>query len=165
MKSKIVLIVLFLLAAILLSSCGGPGAAGNVFDAREIEAGDQVAGLTVEDVQVYPGFDPEDEDNYLATVKFSGRITISGKFISYEDQPLLGRSILFYPDEASRDLIPRLPHDAGEAWFQFENYQAAAGLLGGPGSEGEATVIIDSYTINYSMEVVHTADIIEVVEK
>jgi hypothetical protein len=130
-----------------------------------LEVGDQVVGMTVEYIEIYPGLDPENEGNYLATVKFSGKISISGNYISHEDQPLLGRSVLFYPSEDSKDLLPRLSHDTGEVWFQFENYPAAVGLLGEPGSEGKATIVIDNYTINYSMEVVHTAQVIEVIEK
>jgi hypothetical protein len=138
----------------------------NLFDARDIKSGDTIAGMKIEFVDMEPGPDPNNEDNYFAIVKFSGNLELSGKYISYSDQPLLGRSIIFYPDKESANLIPRLTQDMSEGiWFVFENYNEAIGLLSQPDSGGTATIIIDNYTINYALEVVHTAYIVEVLEK
>jgi hypothetical protein len=140
--------------------------ASNIFDAREISIGDGIGGLIVKEVNIEPGSDPNNEDIYYAIVKFNGTLEISGKYISYSDQPLLGRSIIFYPDGNSQNMIPRLKHDnVEEIWFALENYDKAVELLSPPDSEGNATIIIENYTINYTLEVVHTAEIVKVIDK
>lgn len=140
--------------------------ASNIFDAREISVGDNIGGLIVEEVNIEPGADPNNEDSYYAIVKFSGTLKISGKYISYSDQPFFGRSIIFYPDDNSKRLVPRLKQDAaGQNEFVFENYEKAVELLSPPNSEGNATIILDNYTINYTLEVVYTADIVKVLNK
>ena len=138
----------------------------NLFDARDVSNGDIITGMKIVSVNVYPGSDPDNKDNYFATVKFSGKLELSGKYISYSDQPLLGRSVIFYPDNKSANLIPRLNQDTiQEVWFLIENYEEAIEILSEPDSEGNATIIIDNYTINYTLEVVHTAQIISVPDK
>jgi len=122
--------------------------------------------MTVKAVNIEPGLNPSDKNNYFATVKFTGKTKLYGRFVSYANQPLLGRSVWFYPDEKSRKLVPRLNLDnTAEPWFVFDDYESASKMLNPPESEGSATIIIDNYIINYSLEVVHTARLVEVVKK
>lgn len=161
------LFIMVLIASLFLLSCAGcskEGSGSNIFDARNIELGEVISGMVVESVEVFPA-SGQDEDVYLATVRFRGEASISGRYISHADQPLLGRIVLFYPDEASLKMLPRLSQDTGQFWLQIENYGDALRLLGAAGAEGQATIIIDEYTINYSLEVVHTAKIRQVTEK
>ena len=138
----------------------------NLFDAREVSAGDTVSGLEIISLSVEPGPDLNNEENYFAIVKFSGKLKLTGKYISYSDQPLLGRSIIFYPDKESSNLIPRLKHDLSDTvWFVFENYTEAFELLSQPDSEGNATIIVDNFTINYTLEPINTVNIAGVINK
>jgi hypothetical protein len=162
-KKRILFLFLFLciFSAFLLSSCK---AQTNIFDARKIEKGEIIAGMTVEFVQVYPSDNPQNPETYMAIVRFSGEKELKGTLYHYSDQPLLGRSIVFEMAEDALDLLPRLDIDPDSDWFVIENYDYAATLLEPADSQKEASILIDHYTINYFMEVVHAADLIEIIQ-
>lgn len=131
----------------------------NLFDARKVKAGDQVAGLTVCKVEVH---NASDED-YDAYVDFEGKVTISGTFKHNIDDEFLDHEISFNVDEESVDMLPKLAHDQRYVWFMFMNHDEAEKALGTPGTEGKATVTIENYSIKYAhTEIWNTADLAEV---
>ncbi len=136
----------------------------NIFDARKIEKGDIISGLKVEFIEVYPSDNLQSPESYMTIVKFSGKKELSGTLYHYSDQPLLGRSILFEISDSSLARLPGLDKDTASDWFMIENYDDAVKFLEPADSQKEASIIIDRYTINYSFEVVHTADPVEIIE-
>lgn len=130
----------------------------NIFDARKVKAGDQVAGLGIAKVEVH---NASDED-YDAAVSFEGEVTVSGTFKHNKDDEFLDHEISFVVDEESADLLPKLAHDQRYVWFMFTNHDEAEKAFGAPGSEGKATVTIKNYCINYAhTEVWNTAELVK----
>jgi len=141
-------------------SLGQEETSSQVFDARQANPGDKIGSLTIEEINIEDN--PNSSNQYYATVKFSGNLQLSGKYISYSDQPLWGKAIIFYPDQESQQLLPKLDQDpSGPEGLLLENYEEAAELLSPPDSEGQAEIIIENYTINYALEVAYTAHITE----
>lgn len=130
----------------------------NLFDARKVKAGDQVAGLRVTKVEVHNAAD----DDYDAYVDFEGEVTISGTFKHYLNDDFLDNEITFNVDEKSAALLPMLAHDQRNVWFMFMNRDEAEKELGAAGTEGKATVTIKNYSIKYAhTEIWNTADLIK----
>jgi hypothetical protein len=130
----------------------------NLFDAREIEVGDQVAGLKVVNIEVQNG----EEEDYDAYVSFEGEATVSGTFKHNLDDEFLDHEISFKVDEEGSDLLPKLAHDERDVWFMFMNHDEAEKALGAAGTEGAATVTIRNYSINYAhTEIWNTADLVK----
>lgn len=130
----------------------------NLFDARKVKAGDQVAGLKVNKVEVH---NASDED-YDAYVSFEGEVTISGVFKHNLNDEFLDNEISFMVDDKSVELLPMLAHDQRNVWFMFMNHDEAEKSFGAPGTEGKATVTIKNYSINYAhTEIWNTADFVK----
>lgn len=135
-----------------------PSEETNLFDARKVKAGDQVAGLKISKVEVH---NASDED-YDAYVTFEGEVTVSGSFKHNLDDEFLDHEISFTVDEASAAVLPRLAHDQRNVWFMFMNHDEAEKAFGVPGTEGKATVTIKNYNINYAhTEIWNTADLVK----
>lgn len=163
MVKKTILFLLLLLCIFpvsLLSSCRNQT---NVFDARKIEKGDSVSGMMVEFVAMCASDNRQDPETYMSIVRFSGKKEVKDTLYYYSDPPLLGRSIVFEIAEDALDLFPRLDIDPDSDWFVIENYDYAATLLEPADSQKEVRILIDHYTINYSMDIVYAADIIEMI--
>ncbi len=134
----------------------------NLFDARKVKPGDQVAGLTVSKIEVNNAGD----EDYDANVDFEGEVTISGTFKHNLNDEFFDHEITFNVDEESAALLPKLAHDQRYVWFMFMNHDEAEKLLGAPGTEGKATVTIKNYSIKYAhTEIWNTADLVRVDEK
>jgi len=131
----------------------------NLFDAREIKNGDEIAGLKVVNIEVSNG----EEEDYDAYVDFEGEITVSGTFKHNLDDEFLDNEISFRVDEESAEKLPKLAHDQREVWFMFMNHDEAEEALGAAGTEGKATVTINNYSIKYAhTEIWNTADLVRV---
>jgi hypothetical protein len=137
--------------------------AENLFDAREVKAGDVMAGMTV--VSVETG-EPYRDSEYPARVQFSGPVTLSGEYTCYpEDHEFLAGLVAFKVDPAEEEKLPRLKHDERYPWLVFSN-QEAARIFGPPGGQGQAKVVIDRYQIHYApSEVYNQAELVEVVQE
>lgn len=134
----------------------------NLFDARKVQIGDQVAGLAVSKVEVH---NASDED-YDAYVDFEGEVTVSGTFKHNLNDDFLDNEISFKVDDESAALLPKLAHDQRYVWFMFMNHEVAEKALGAPGTEGEATVTIKNYSIKYAhTEIWNTADFVRADKK
>jgi len=66
------------------------------------------------------------DDRY---VYYEGNLTLSGKYREYNQANLLGEMLCFYPDEASEALIPREAEDTRQAWFCFDDQEAAKAMF------------------------------------
>ncbi|HYE83208.1 MAG TPA: hypothetical protein VEG39_13715 [Clostridia bacterium] len=130
----------------------------NLFDARKVKVGDQIAGLKVNKVEVH---NASDED-YDAYVDFEGEVTVSGDFKHNLDDAFMDHEISFTVDEESKALLPKLAHDQRYVWFMFMNHDEAEKAFGAPGTEGKATVTIKNYSIKYAhTEIWNTADLVK----
>jgi hypothetical protein len=130
----------------------------NLFDARKVKAGDQIAGLSIKKVEVH---NASDED-YDAYVSFEGEVTISGSYKHNKNDEFLDHEISFRVDDESVALLPTLAHDKRYVWFMFMNHDEAEKAFGAPGTEGKATVTIKNYGINYAhTEIWNTADLVK----
>ncbi len=134
----------------------------NLFDARKVKSGDQIAGLKVSKVEVH---NASDED-YDAYVDFEGEVTLSGTFKHNLNDDFLDHEISFKVDEESEALLPKLAHDQRYVWFMFMNHDDAEKALGAAGTEGKATVTIKNYGIKYAhTEIWNTADLVSADKK
>ena len=134
----------------------------NLFDARKVKTGDQIAGLKVSKVEVH---NASDED-YDAYVDFEGEVTLSGTFKHNLNDDFLDHEVSFRVDKESEALLPKLAHDQRYVWFMFMNHDDAEKALGAAGIEGKATVTIKNYGIKYAhTEIWNTADMEKVENK
>lgn len=130
----------------------------NLFDARKVNAGDQVAGLKISKVEVHNAGD----EDYDAYVGFEGEVTISGSFKHNLNDEFMDHEISFMVDEEAAAVLPKLAHDQRNVWFMFTNHDEAEKVFGAPGTEGKATVTIKNYSINYAhTEIWNTADLVK----
>lgn len=129
----------------------------NVFDAKQVKIGEQVAEMEIIALEVF---------EYAARVEFSGEATVTGEYKHHEDDEFLAGEIAFKVADESMKQLPKMTDDERYLWFVFANKETAEAAFGPPGSEGQATVIIQQYTINYApTEVWNTAKLIKVIEK
>jgi hypothetical protein len=134
----------------------------NLFDARKVKVGDQVAGLSITKIEVNNANDAD----YDANVDFEGEVTISGTFKHNLNDEFFDHEITFKVDDESADLLPKLAHDQRYVWFMFMNHDEAEKLLGAPGTEGKATVTIRNYGIKYAhTEIWNTAELVKADKK
>src|SRR5690606_5662483 len=108
----------------------------------------------------------EEAPSFGANVQFSGVVTVQGTYHYQPEHEFLGNEISFKVDDESLTQLPKLIQDERYIWFTFENQEEAITLLDiseQEKSEGEATVIIDNYKINYApTEIWNTATLIQV---
>ncbi|MGE5630701.1 MAG: lipoprotein [Caulobacteraceae bacterium] len=134
----------------------------NLFDARKVNVGDEVAGLKIVKVEI----PSRTEKDYDAYVSFEGEVTVKGTYKHNQDDEFLDHEISFHVDAESAGKLPKLAHDERNVWFTFMNHDEAEKAFGPPGSEGEAEIIIRNYSINYAhTEIWNTAELVKVVQK
>ncbi|MCG0239375.1 MAG: hypothetical protein L6E13_09275 [Firmicutes bacterium] len=109
--------------------------------------GDTVGGLRV--VRMEGAYLDEDRTLFSGIIEFSGEVTLSGTYIHYPpEEEFVGGQVCFDQlDEASLARLPRARGDERYLWFCFTNREEARQALA-PAGVGEATVVIDGYTIN-----------------
>jgi hypothetical protein len=89
-------------------------------------------------------------------VKYSGNITVTGRFERRTDDEMIGDVLCFFPEGKTTNLIPRGKNDKRIPWFCFENQTDAQTLLrvagvpkkGSCGFSGRATVAVSSYVVD-----------------
>jgi len=115
----------------------------------DIRVGDTVGGMRV--VRMEGVHLDEDRNNPDGIIGFSGEVTLSGTYVHHppEDEFLGGMVCFDQLDEASLARLPRARGDDRYLWFCFRNVQWAREALA-PAGVGEATVVIDEYTIDLS---------------
>ena len=89
-----------------------------------------------------------DSSGWTGSVDFSGTVTLTGRYRPHPEAPDVG-ALCFYPDSVSAEQLPRFPNDQRTSWFCFTNTDEAELSLGGPGREGEATIVINEFNYLY----------------
>ncbi|MDP2812472.1 MAG: hypothetical protein Q8O32_02150 [bacterium] len=131
----------------------------SLFDVTTAKVGDIVAGMTIKKINPFnSSFSSLTVDN--AKVVFSGRATISGKYL-YND--MLGQFCIDNIDANSQIYLPKINGDTRSASFCFSNKEEANSSLKTYQDSDSMTVIMDDYTIiSYPSEVVNMAKFISV---
>ncbi|MBT9259711.1 MAG: hypothetical protein KM310_08155 [Clostridiales bacterium] len=178
--------MILMAAALMLGACGSPAGPAptptategeapaeappsprtdpsNVVPAKDLRPGDTVAGLTVTEVSYYE--EQPESGTFGAVVSFAGEVTVTGRYVH---QPLenefSGGEVCMDVDSSTEDRLPRLEGDNRSLWFCFTNRDEAAAYLA-PDGIGEATVVIDDYTIDYRpTETWNRATLVKVVD-
>ncbi len=139
-----------------------------LFDAREVNVEGKIAGLTIEEISDFRER-PGSEQEYSVRVRFSGEVTISGKYVfSRVDDDLAPNiqpnPIVFFPDDDSVAKLPRLKTDSRTPSFILLDVEKLR-VFGWPGDTGRATITITDYCINFSpsCEGVNSAKLVSVV--
>ncbi len=118
--------------------------------------GDQVGEMTITFIERF-------FDDYI-WIGFNGKATVTGRY-AYTDDALMGEFISFHADTAQEGKIPKMLEDERDLWFSFSNHDFAHETFGPVGSTGQATIVIDSYFIDYTpTEAYNTAELLEVIE-
>lgn len=92
---------------------------------------------------------------------YEGDVTVSGRYEYYANAPFLGDQLCFYPDEATKNLIPRVDGDDRDVWFCFwkEDQENSLKLFGIDAKavlrnsniesvSGKATIRISNYVVD-----------------
>jgi len=133
----------------------------NPFDCQEAKRNDTVAGMKIISI---------DYGSYYknicgANVEFSSKVAITGTYEHWSKDEYFGDCVVFYPDENSKNKLPKMISDNRIIWFTFTNYKEAVQAFGSKGSEGIATIVINNYHIIwYETEVSNTAKLVEVLQ-
>jgi hypothetical protein len=140
----------------------------HLFDAREVDVEDEIAGLTVEEISDFRER-PGEEQEYSVRVRFSGEVTISGKYVfsQVDDRSApntQSNPIVFFPDDESVAKLPWLKTDSRTPSFVLLDVEKIR-VFGWPGDIGKATITIKDYCINFfpSCEGVNSAKLMCVV--
>ncbi len=105
---------------------------------------------------------------YRGLYTFSGKITVTGRYIYYEKDAGILNDIVCLDNIRESDVkkFPKFADDERDVWFCFSNQELAKKLFGPEGSSGQATIEIDNYTIDMmESEVWNTAELIRVINK
>jgi hypothetical protein len=121
-----------------------PAQAGRDFG--RLAPGDTVLGLGVVAVEVAP--ESVDSFGWMGSVRFSGRVELSGNFRPHPEFPDV-RELCFYPDAPSAARLPRFPNDARTSWLCFANQEEAQRRLGALPAAGSATVVVEDFDYIY----------------
>lgn len=142
------------------------------FRLMDIKVGDKVGDMTVASIAPFDGAagtDPTAMHVSNISIKFSGETTLTGV---YEYQALnpatnSGELVCFSDlDEASQNKIPNILWSDRPNRFCFSNQDLAKENFQPSGSSGDATIVIDDYTVNKTpQQVVDVARLVRVVEK
>lgn len=142
-KKGLIIIVSFL----VLASCSTQQAKQeqHVFQAESIKVGDVILGWTVDSIDLNNNL-----GEYYGRISFSGSQTLTGKYeyIGSEHE-FMSNTIMFYPDEDSDRLLPKMDHDERYTFFELLVTDETREQFGEPGSEGLITVKIKDYIIDY----------------
>ncbi|MFC0214486.1 S-layer homology domain-containing protein [Paenibacillus chartarius] len=131
-----------------LQSVSTGGLQPNEMDPLTAKVGDQVAGWTIASIEttLY-----EDGALMSAIVNFEPReVTVSGFYQNMPDGSEFFDGIIFTPDAASDQVIPKLrigQHTVGDR-FLFRSEEAEAAFLP-QGSKGKATIVISGFSYHY----------------
>jgi beta-lactamase regulating signal transducer with metallopeptidase domain len=146
----------------------------NLFDPRKVSVGDSIVGLTITDIPDIREYGWLESDFPSAIVEFKGEVTLTGRYFcdSVEEQKISGH-VKFHPDphfvvdDESSARLPRIDGDMRMVGFTIANYEDALELLGPPGYDVQATIVIDDYMIrrHNSSEGGNFARLVRVVEK
>lgn len=132
----------------------GPGIR---FDASALRAGMRVGELTVESLTVRRAID----SSWVGTARFSGELTLSGRFVSHPDSDI--RALCFEADSASAARMPRWGGDSRRPWLCFEK-AGTKPTPPVPPFDVQATVVIDRFTIHRGLsDEVNSARLLRVV--
>lgn len=140
----------------------------NKFKFDKIKTGDIVVGMVIKFIKPFSKelLTPTEND---VTIGFSGKITVSGEYHYYGDDPsgFLSNTVCFDNlDEQSQTKIPKMIGDDRNIWFCFSNQELARNLFNPQGASGMATIVIDDYVINIlPAEVTNTAKLIKIISK
>lgn len=138
-----------------------------LFDGKDVKVGDQIAGMEVVSVDAN---DPQDTDTQTFSFhgEFSGKKTISGKFIQNEEDALLNDLLIFIVDDAMEHQLPKLENDDRYVWFAFKNNEEAIKMYEenfGEKDEATATIELDHYHIHYApSDVYNEATLLRIVQ-
>jgi hypothetical protein len=102
------------------------------------------------------------DSTWVGLARFRGQIELSGRTITHFDADLRHESVCFEADSASAARLPRWLHDKRRSWFCFANPQDAARALGPPGTEVDASIIIEDLVIHRGLsDEVNSAHFVE----
>lgn len=126
----------------------------NEFRLMDIKPKDKVGGMEI--ISIAPFSVAEGDDSATVqvrnvSIKFSGETTLTGTYENGELNPAIGSSGLVCMrdlDEASKQRIPNLLWSDEMNGFCFSNQDFAKQSFAPAGSTGEATVVVDDYTVN-----------------
>jgi hypothetical protein len=102
--------------------------------------------MRIEGIDVLP--ESADSTGWMGSVDFSGTVTLTGRYRPHPEAPAVP-ALCFYPDSVSAAQLPRFPNDERTSWFCFTNTADAEAAFGGPGGEGEATIVINEFYYLY----------------
>ncbi len=132
---------------------------GNIF--IDPKVGDFVVGMEITEAKM------SKEPVYTGTVSFKNEVTVKGTY-RYDPLHEFLDGIMFIVDEESLPFIPKLAWDERMVWFAFGNDREARNWLGvtdGVAQEGQSTIVIDEYQINYMLtEIWNMAKLVKVIE-
>lgn len=139
----------------------------NEFDPAVIRVGDVVAGMTVTSVDYR-----NDGQIITAHIEFRGQVTLRGHFTHTGSDPDAGFTAASHKvfihdlDEASLARLPHMIGDPRSVGFALANAEDVAKDAFGPeGAGGQATIVIDSYRINFEpTEAFDTATLLKVID-
>lgn len=130
-------------------------------DPAVIGVGDTLAGLAITQQELTR----DSEGQWVGTVRFAGEVTLTGRYHPHFDFPEV-RATCFEADDSSAVRLPRVDGDDRRVWFCFDNADEVARSLGPPGTSGDATIVIDSYTTNrYFTDAVDGARLVRVIAR
>lgn len=133
----------------------------NFFDIKKAKIGDQIMGMKIKDITV------KEDPHLIAQVKFAGQLTLTGRYEHFP-KDVFPSGVCFIPNRESYFQLPSFSTDGSHGIFCFNNSDAAEKELGGVGSTGKATIVIDNYEINHHLQsgnAIDRADLIRVVKK
>lgn len=140
-----------------------PESGANVFDPSQVEAGDEVAGLEIQSVDVN-WF--EAYNGYVGTVQFQGETTVTGTYEQlYTPEENLESFPCFRVNAEAASQLPRFEGDQRNPWFCFSNAEAAQQALGDVEELPNQTIVIDNFQYVYMpSDVFNSATFVEIVE-
>ena len=104
------------------------------------------------------------DSTWVGVARFSGELTLSGRVIPHFDSDV--HAVCFEADTSSGAKMPRWQGDERRPWFCFENESRAEKLLGKPGVEFPATIIVDAFTIHRGLsDQVNSARLVRVISR
>jgi hypothetical protein len=117
---------------------------GVIFDPSRVRAGDSIAGLVVERVNVSRAVA---DSSFVGDIAFRGEIELSGRTFPHFEADA-SDAACFEADSASAATLPRWAGDRRRAWFCFSNAAEASRALGPSRAERPARIVIADFVIH-----------------
>jgi hypothetical protein len=134
---------------------------GVIFDPSRVRAGDSIAGLVVERVNVSRAVV---DSSFVGDIAFRGEIELSGRMIPHFEADA-SDAACFEADPASAARLPRWAGDRRRSWFCFSNATEANRALGPSREARPARVVISDFTIHRGLsDQVNSARFVRLVE-